>query len=56
MNDLRFEVAWAEGAEPVYFSVKVQDPEWLRGRRQVESFFIGEVDRDKIVLAGSGLG
>ena len=33
----------------------VYDPQWLRGRREIESFFIGEVDRDKIVLAGNAL-
>jgi predicted nucleotidyltransferase len=38
-------VAW-------YFSVHVQTPEWLRQRREIRSFFIAEVDRDKIVLSG----
>jgi predicted nucleotidyltransferase len=33
-------------------SIKVYDPSWLAGRRQIESFFIQEVDRDKIVLFG----
>ncbi|MGH2591437.1 MAG: nucleotidyltransferase family protein [Actinomycetota bacterium] len=33
-------------------SIKVHDTEWLRGRREIESFFIQEVDRDKIVLYG----
>ncbi|MBV8999433.1 MAG: nucleotidyltransferase domain-containing protein [Solirubrobacterales bacterium] len=33
-------------------SVKVYDPSWLEGRRQIESFFIREVDRDKVVLYG----
>jgi predicted nucleotidyltransferase len=33
-------------------SIKVHDPSWLEGRRQIESFFIQEVDRDKIVLYG----
>lgn len=33
-------------------SVKVYDPSWLAGRRRIESFFIQEVDRDKIVLFG----
>ncbi|MGH2990587.1 MAG: nucleotidyltransferase family protein [Solirubrobacterales bacterium] len=33
-------------------SIKVHDTEWLRGRREIESFFIQEVDRDKIVLHG----
>jgi hypothetical protein len=37
-----------------YFSVHVQTPEWLHGRRAIESFFIAEVDRDKIVVAGTG--
>jgi len=55
VNKLRFEVVEAEGASPFYFSVKVDDLDWLRGRREIESFFIQEVDRDKIVLAGSGL-
>jgi predicted nucleotidyltransferase len=55
VNDLRYDIADAEGANPVYFSVYVHDLEWLRGRREIRSFFIQEVDRDKIVLAGSGL-
>jgi predicted nucleotidyltransferase len=38
-------VAWA-------FSVHVQTPDWLRRRREIRSFFIAEVDRDKIVLSG----
>ena len=32
--------------------MKVYDPSWLEGRRQIESFFIREVDRDKVVLLG----
>jgi predicted nucleotidyltransferase len=36
------------------FSVHVNTPEWLAQRRAVESFFIAEVDRDKVVLAGGG--
>jgi hypothetical protein len=47
--------ALAEGECPFTYSVHVYDPEWLRGRRKIESFFIQEVDRDKIVLAGSAL-
>jgi predicted nucleotidyltransferase len=38
-------VAWS-------FSVHVQTPEWLRQRREIRSFFIAEVDRDKIVFSG----
>ena len=49
------EVADAEGASPVWYSTNVVDPDWLRGRREIRSFFIQEVDRDKIVLYGSGL-
>jgi predicted nucleotidyltransferase len=48
-------VANAEGVSPVWYSVFIGDPEWLRGRREIRSFFIAEVDRDKIVLYGSGL-
>lgn len=42
----------AEGASPFDFSVLVYTPEQLAQRREIESFFIQEVDRDKIVLAG----
>lgn len=36
------------------FSVHVNSPAWLEQRRAVRSFFIREVDRDKVVLAGQG--
>jgi len=42
----------AEG-RPSFFSVQVHDPAWLEQRREIRSFFIQEVDRDKVVLAGS---
>jgi predicted nucleotidyltransferase len=54
-HKLAHEVAGAEGSSPAWYSVYVYDPEWLRGRREIRSFFIQEVDRDKIVLFGSGL-
>lgn len=54
-HNLTHEAAEAEGASPVWYSVYVHDPDWLRGRREIRSFFIQEVDRDKIVLYGSGL-
>ncbi len=54
-GDLSEQAAIAENESPFRFSVHVYDPEWLRGRRAIESFFIQEVDRDKIVLAGSAL-
>jgi len=46
------EAAEAEGANPVMFAVKVYNPERIAQRREIRSFFIQEVDRDKIVLAG----
>ncbi len=52
---LAMEIAPAEGVSPAWFSIFVETPEWLRGRREIRSFFIAEVDRDKIVLYGSGL-
>jgi predicted nucleotidyltransferase len=55
VGDLSEEVAIAEGESPFNYSVHVHDPEWLHGRRAIKSFFIQEVDRDKIVLAGSAL-
>lgn len=53
--DLSEAAALAEDESPFTYSVHLHDEEWLRGRREIESFFIGEVDRDKIVLAGSAL-
>ncbi|MGN6558755.1 MAG: nucleotidyltransferase domain-containing protein [Solirubrobacterales bacterium] len=54
-GDLSEEAAIAEGESPFNYSVHVHDPGWLKGRRTIDSFFIQEVDRDKIVLAGSAL-
>jgi predicted nucleotidyltransferase len=34
------------------FSVHVHTPVWLAQRREIRSFFIAEVDRDKVVLGG----
>jgi predicted nucleotidyltransferase len=52
---LAYEIAPTEGVSPVWYSFSVRTPEWLRGRREIRSFFIAEVDRDKLVLYGSGL-
>ncbi len=49
--ELKAQAAEEESAYPL-ISVKVYGREWLRGRREIESFFIREVDRDKIVLYG----
>ncbi|HEY5708338.1 MAG TPA: nucleotidyltransferase domain-containing protein [Solirubrobacterales bacterium] len=53
--DLSEAAAIVEAENPFGYSVHVYDPEWLHSRREIESFFIGEVDRDKLVLAGSAL-
>jgi predicted nucleotidyltransferase len=34
------------------FSIHVNTPAWLEQRREIHSFFVAEVDRDKIVLQG----
>lgn len=47
------DAAFAEGANPALFSVHVYAPERVAQRRQIRSFFMQEVDRDKIVLAGT---
>lgn len=39
--------------ETLWFSVHIHTPEWLDGRRAIKSFFITEVDRDKVVIEGS---
>lgn len=44
--------AEAEGANPAFFAVKLYDPERIAERRRIRSFFMQEVDRDKIALAG----
>jgi hypothetical protein len=53
--ELLNELALAEGVSPVWYSFFIEDSEWLRSRREIRSFFVAEVDRDKIVLCGSGL-
>lgn len=45
----------AEGDSPVWYSPVIWDSEWLRNRREIRSFFVQEVDRDKMVLHGSTL-
>jgi len=53
--DISEEAAIAESQSPFSYSVHVHDLEWLRGRRAIGSFFIQEVDREKIVIAGGEL-
>ena len=50
--ELLFEAAEVEGTNPASYSVQVVDPEWVEDRRRGESFFIREVDHDKLILAG----
>jgi predicted nucleotidyltransferase len=54
-TELAYEIAPTEGVGPAWFSFSLGTPEWLRGRREIRSFFIAEVDRDKLVLYGSDL-
>lgn len=35
------------------FSVHVHDQAWLAQRREIRSFFVAELDRDKVVLSGA---
>lgn len=44
------DAAETEGANPFYFSTMVYDVARVTQRREIRSFFIQEVDRDKIVL------
>jgi predicted nucleotidyltransferase len=53
--ELSEEAAIASGESPFLYSVQVHDLEWLRRRREIDSFFIQEVDRDKLVLEGDAL-
>ncbi|HEX7246143.1 MAG TPA: hypothetical protein VF245_11305 [Solirubrobacterales bacterium] len=49
------EEADAVGDSPAYYSLRVFDTGWLRQRREIHSFFVQEVDRDKLVLYGDAL-
>jgi len=42
----------AEDAWEHDFAARVADREWIANRRAIRSFFIQEVDRDKVVLYG----
>lgn len=34
------------------FSIHVHDQAWLAQRAEIRSFFVAELDRDKVVLSG----
>lgn len=53
LTKLVFEAAEEEGADPVMFAAHLYSPELVEQRRRIRSFFIQEVDRDKIVLFGA---
>jgi predicted nucleotidyltransferase len=48
-------IADAEGDSPVWYSIHVYGADRITERRRIGSFFIQEVDRDKVVLLGDGL-
>jgi predicted nucleotidyltransferase len=50
--ELLMDAAEAEGANPALFSAKLFDPGRIAERRNIRSFFMQEVDRDKVVLFG----
>jgi predicted nucleotidyltransferase len=50
---LELDATLAERASSTLVSVHVYSPERLAQRREIRSFFIQEVDRDKIVLYGN---
>jgi predicted nucleotidyltransferase len=54
-SDLSEVAALAFDENPFLYSVQLYDTTWLEGRREIESFFVAEVDRDKVVLAGGPL-
>jgi predicted nucleotidyltransferase len=49
------EIADEERESPVWFSVLVYDVGRIHERRAIRSFFLQEVDRDKVVLFGDDL-
>lgn len=52
VSELGMDAAAAEGLDPFKLSTRVADPAWIEARREIDSFFIREVDRDKVVLVG----
>jgi predicted nucleotidyltransferase len=52
LGRLTDEAAEAEGERPGKFAARAYTPEHVAQRREIRSFFMQEVDRDKIVLFG----
>ena len=53
VGDIAWRVSEEVGLSPFALSVQVRDPRHVAYKRGVEDFFIAEVDRDKVVLAGA---
>lgn len=52
IDGLLFEAADAVAGRPYFFSLHVHDVAWPDERRAVDSFFMREIDRDKVVIHG----
>ena len=50
IHPIGYEIADATGMGPSYLSYTVWTPEYVDNRREIRSFFMQEVDRDRIVL------
>jgi predicted nucleotidyltransferase len=46
------EAARALGADPTVFVPHTWNRAWLENRREIRSFFVQELDRDKVILFG----
>lgn len=55
VHELATEAMLAQEGPAFDLMPHIRDPEWVQDRREIESFFIQEVDRDKIVLYGDPL-
>lgn len=53
VDDAAMEAEPLMAGEETILAHFVADPAWVAGRREIESFFMREVDRTKIVLAGA---
>lgn len=50
VHRIGYEIAVATGMGPSFLSYTVWTPEYVENRREIRSFFMQEVDRDRIVL------
>lgn len=54
VHDAAMEAEPLMAGEETILAHFVADLDWVTGRREIESFFMREVDRDKIALVGAG--